>query len=406
MLQLRAMVDFMQSLEDYNAVAPETERFSLLGSLQLTRPLNKCDHRTALQALIDASHLLRQSQLAATAESGSGTLLLQADEERLLKLKAHGINLIFMERLHLLPGKDVNGAELIWRNPLAQLKDGQVYEFGRFAIQKRLLKHSSYGTYLATDLELDRPTLMKLVLTQDAAAFQQNQELRGRLFERIRAVGRLSHPYLSFIYDMGDRDGILYVAREYIEGKNLSELTFHDEHRDGEILVLVQKIVRALMYAKQKGVVHLNLKPGNIWLSDAQDLKITDFRIPGFAEDVATANVLVPAHWRYAAPEILFGEAGDTRSDVYSIGVMAYELIAGRHPYATAKNIQSPQDILKARIAPLSEAERPHDQTWDDFVMKAIQRNADKRFQDFSEMDEALRNIQMEMLRRDLNGGR
>jgi serine/threonine-protein kinase len=406
MQQARAMIDFMQSLEDYNAVASERERFRLLGSLLLTRPLSNCDHRTVLNALIDATHLLRYAQSSAAAESGAGTLLVMAEEEKLLQLKAKGVNLIFMERISLMPGRHTICAELIWRNPLAQLKDGQVYQLGRFAVQKLLLKHNGYGTYLATDAELDRPTAMKIVCTQDSTLFQHKDGLRGAIFERIRAIGKLSHPHLAYIFDLGDRDGLLYVAREFVDGKNLSEVTFHDEHRDGEVLVLLQKIVRALMYAKSKGVVHLGLKPSNIWLSDAQDLKITDFWIPGLSEDVTTADVLTPAHWRYAAPEILMGENGDTRSDVYSIGIIAYELIAGWHPYATAKNIQSPRDIMKARIVALSEIERPHHKSWDDFVMKAIQRHAERRYQDLSEMDNDLRNIQMEMLQRDLNGGK
>jgi len=404
LLQIRAMIDFMQSLEEYNAVAAATERFSLAGCLQLTRPLSKSDHRANLTAFIECLHLLRHAQRSMTQEAGAGMLLLHADEARLLKLKSNGINLIFMDRVRLLPGKDAACAELIWRNPLAQLKEGQVYEFGRYAIHKRLLKHSSYGTYLATDVELDRPAAMKIVTTQDVAAFRQKDDLRGRIFERIRAIARLSHPYLAYIQDMGERDGILYVAREYIEGKDLSEVTFHEEHRDGEILVLLQKIVRALIYAESKGVVHLNLKPGNIWLSDAQDLRMTDFRIPGFTEDTTTAHVLVPAHWRYVAPEILLGNAGDSRSDIYSLGIIAYELIAGWHPYSAAKSIQSPHDLLKLKIAPLAECEKPHHKGWNDFVMRAIQRQAEKRFQNLAEMDDALRAIQMEMLQRDLNG--
>jgi len=404
LLQIRAMIDFMQSLEEYNAVAAAAERFSLAGCLQLTRPLSKSDPRANLTAFIECLHLLRHAQRSMTQEAGAGMLLLHADEARLLKLKSNGINLIFMDRVRLLPGKDAACAELIWRNPLAQLKEGQVYEFGRYAIHKRLLKHSSYGTYLATDVELDRPAVMKIVTTQDVAAFRQKDDLRGRLFARIRAIARLSHPYIAYIQDMGERDGILYVAREYIEGKDLSEVTFHEEHRDGEILVLLQKIVRALVYAESKGVVHLNLKPGNIWLSDAQDLRMTDFRIPGFTEDATTSHVLVPAHWRYVAPEILLGEAGDSRSDIYSLGVLAYELIAGRHPYSATKSIQSPHDLLKLKITPLAECEKRHHRGWDNFVMRAVQRHADKRFQNLAEMDDALRAIQMEMLQRDLNG--
>jgi serine/threonine-protein kinase len=244
------------------------------------------------------------------------------------------------------------------------------------------------------------------MLPADATPFLQNDEKRDQIYSRIRAIARLSHPTLAFLYDMGEHEGMLFFGREYIEGQNLTELNFRDEQRDGEILAMLQKIVRALLYANSKGVTHLNLKPGNIWLSEAQDLKMTDFRIPGFVEDATTASVLFPAHWRYLAPEMLFGESGDTRSDIYSIGIIAYELIAGHHPYNTAGSIHSPKDVFKAHVAPLSEQERPHHRAWDDFVMKAIQRDADKRFPDLTEMDQELRSIQMEMLKKALNSSR
>jgi serine/threonine-protein kinase len=247
---------------------------------------------------------------------------------------------------------------------------------------------------------------MKVMLPAEAALFLQDDGKRHQLYARIRSVARLSHPHLAFLYDMGEHDGMMFLGREYIDGKNLAELNFRDEQRDGEILAMLQKIVRALIYANSKGVAHLNLKPGNIWLSEAQDLKITDFRIPGFIEDGANSSVLFPAHWRYLAPEILFGENGEARSDIYSLGIIAYELIAGKHPYNTVGSIQSPKELLRARIAPLAEQERPHHRAWNEFVMRAIQRDADKRFMDLTEMDQELRAIQMEMLKKALNSGR
>jgi serine/threonine-protein kinase len=330
-------------------------------------------------------------------------VLVGCDDDNMTAIKDGGINLMVMEPVRLLPGKETTCAEVVWRNPLAQLKDGQVYSLDRFEIRKRFLKHNSYGTYLATDTKLDRPLVMKVMLPPQAVKFEQNEEQRNRLFARIRAIARLSHPHLAFIYDMGEHEGLLYFGREYIEGKSLAEINFRDEQRDGELLAMLQKIVRALIYANSKGVAHLNLKPGNIWLSEAQELKITDFRIPGFVEDGTNASVLFPAHWRYLAPEILFGESGDSRSDIYSIGIIAYELIAGRHPYATTRTINSPRDVFNAHIAPLSEQEKPHHKAWDGFVMRAIERDPDKRFPDLTEMDQELRSIQMEMLKKALN---
>jgi serine/threonine-protein kinase len=407
MMQIRAMVDFMQSLDDYNAAVVEADRVMLIGGLQITRqPRTGSEHET-LEALLHAAHLLRFAENVAASEPAVGTLLLRADDEELAKpAAAKGFTLMAMGPVKLLPGRQTTCAEVVWRNPLVQLKPGQVYTLGRFEIRKRLLKHIGYSTYLGHDLQLDRPLVMKIMLPADAAPFLQNDEHRARVYSRIRAIARLSHPHLAFLYDMGEHEGMLFFGREYVDGQNLTELNFRDEQRDGEILAMLQKIVRALLYANSKGVAHLNLKPGNIWLSEAQELKITDFHISGFAEDGANASVLYPAHWRYLAPEILYGESGDARSDIYSLGIMAYELIAGRHPYNTAGSIQSPKDILKARLAPLNEQDKPHHRAWDDFVMRAIQRDADKRFGDLVELEQELRAIQMEMLKRALNTGR
>ncbi|MDZ7291528.1 MAG: protein kinase [candidate division KSB1 bacterium] len=405
-LLVRAMLDFMQNLEDYNVAMPESDRVMLIGALQVTRQLLKGDSRETLVALVETAHLLRYAEQVITTESGTGSLLLRSEDADLIEQKGAGFTLMPMEPMQLLPGTVTTCEEVVWRNPLAQLKPGQTYTFGRFEIRRRLLKHNNYTSYLAHDMQLDRPLIMKVMLPPDAAPYLQDEEQRQQLYARIRAIARLSHAHLAFLYDMGEHEGMLFFGREYIEGKNLGELNFRDEQRDGEILAMLQKIVRALLYANSKGVAHLNLKPGNIWWTEAQELKITDFRIPGFTEDGTNASVLYPAHWRYLAPEILFGETGDTRSDIYSLGIIAYELIAGRHPYTTFGAIQSPKDVFKARIAPLSEQEKPHHRVWDDFVMKALQRDADKRFGDLTEVDQELRAIQMEMLKKALNTGR
>jgi len=405
-LLIRAMVDFIQSLEDYNAAVPEAERVMLAAGLQVAPQACKNGDPAALAALVEATHLLRFAEQGLAPESGVGALLLRSEDAELTKQRGAGLTLMPMEGVKLLPGRETTCTEVVWRNPLSQLKPGQVYAFGRHEVRKRLLKHNNYGTFLAHDLQMDRPLIMKVMLPADAAPFLQNEKKHQALYARLRAIARLSHPHLAFMFDLGEHNGMLFWGREYIEGKNLAELNFREEQRDGEILAMLQKIVRALIYANSKGVAHLNLKPGNVWFSEAQELKISDFHIPGFSDGGANASVLFPAHWRYLAPEILFGENGDARSDIYSLGIIAYELLAGKHPYNTSGSIQSPRDLAKARIAPLAEQERPHHRAWNDFIMKAIQRDPDRRFVDLTVMDQELRAIQMEMLKRALNSGR
>lgn len=394
---VRAMVEFMQSLEDYNAAAPEPERVFLSCILRV-----ETEAQSLLAGLVESSHLLQTCAASANAESGAGMLWLQASEAEYVALKNNGVQVINMPNISWWPSKETACVEVLWRNPILQLKDGQQYEFGRYLIKQRMLRHTTYATYLAKDLLMEREILMKVMLPQASASFLQNERKRNHLFDRIKSVGRVCHPYLAFVHDLGEHEGMVYFTREYVEGKNLSEIDIPEEQRDAEVLMLLQKIVRALKYAHDKGVVFMNLKPGNIWLSDAQELKITDFRIPGFNEDPSTANVLAPSHWRYQAPEILLEGKGDSRSDIYSLGVIAYELLAGRHPYTTSRTVNSPQDIPQMRITSLSDVDKRHHRAWDKFVMRALHLDADRRFQSLEEMDEELRAIQAEMLEKAL----
>jgi len=396
---VRALVEFMQSLEDYNAAAAAAERVFLSCVLRVQA---EDEARALLEAFVETSHLLHACAGSENTESGAGMLWLQAGEADYAALKSSGVQVLNMPSVSWWPGKEAACVEVLWRNPILQLKEGQQYEFGRYLIKQRLLRHTTYATYLATDLLMDRQIIMKVMLPQASATFLQNERKRTHLFDRIKSAGRVSHPYLAFLHEMGEHEGMAYFTREYVDGKNLLEINIPEEQRDAEVLMLLQKIVRALKYAHDKGVVFMNLKPGNIWLSDAQELKITDFRIPGFNEDPSTANVLAPSHWRYQAPEILLEGKGDSRSDIYSLGVIAYELLAGRHPYTTSRTVNSPQDIPKMRITSLNDVDKRHHRAWDKFVMRALHLDADRRFQSLEEMDEELRAIQAEMLEKAL----
>jgi hypothetical protein len=402
--QIDTLINLLRHLDEYNAAIPVDESVFILGALSvIEKKQKKPREKEFLSELVKASHLFRLAEKLAEDNQGSaGTIIIQAGEKDLADLKKQGITLLAKGKARLLPGLDTPYSEIIWRNPLNLLSKGQTYKINRFELRSCLVKHNTYATYQAVDTQLDRPVIVKIMLPQNTVAILQNPARRDDLFEKLRAIGRINHPSIANLYDMGEHHNMIYFVREYIEGKPVAEHRFSGDQRETEILNVLHTLLRALITAQRQGVAHLNLKSGNIWLSEAQQIKITDFFFAGFNEDFAKSNVLFPAQWRNIAPEILSGDIGDFRSDIYSLGILAYELITGQHPYKTTGSINSPNDIRKVKVLPLAKHKTPHNPAWDAFVMKAIYPDPNKRFQTLNEMELELRKIQMQLMQQAL----
>lgn len=402
--QSRAIVNLLSNLENYNAAVPAQERIHLIGSIYILPATRKpIDDDTYLDALVKAAHLQRLAENLDIEESGAGIFVVHAPEAELDKLRDAGITMLPRGEAKLLPGHNATYAEIIWRNPLIHIQAGKTYRINRFELRSCLVKHKKYATYLAFDSQLDRPVIVKVLMPEDAVVFLQQNDRREELFTKLRAIGRLNHPNIANLYDMGEHNNMLYFVREYIEGKTIAEAFEGETNQESDTLGTVHTLIRALLYAQRQGVMHLNLKPANIWISEAQQLKIADFSFPGFHDHESGSGVLFPAQWRYSAPEVLSGDSRDHRSDIYSVGILAYELLARIHPYKTAGSIHAPRDIRKAQIKPLREHDIPHREAWSKFVMKCIASEPDARFKTLAEMDLELRKIQMELMQEALN---
>jgi tetratricopeptide (TPR) repeat protein len=403
--QIETLIELLRHLDDYNLAMPAEERIIFVAAFSIfNKKQNALNEKTYLNELVKALHFMRFAEKSVQNNaSAEGVVFLQADEKELQVLKKHHISILTKGKACLLPGYETSYAEIIWRNPLNMLEKGQSYKINRFELKNCLVKHNSYATYYALDKQLDRPVIVKIMLPAHAVAILENSAKRDELFEKLRAIGRINHPSIANLYDMGEHNNMIFFVREYIEGKPITEHDFNGEQRENEILSMLQTLLRALISAQRQGIAHLNLKSGNIWLSEAQQIKITDFHFTGFGEDFARQQVLYPAQWQNIAPELLAGEFGDFRSDIYSLGILAYELISGQHPYKTAGSINSPKDIHKVKVLPLEQHETPHHPAWDAFVMKAMQTDPDKRFQALAEMELELRKIHMQLMQQALN---
>ena len=245
--------------------------------------------------------------------------------------------------------------------------------------------------YRARDPVLDRSVALKVI-----SSFEVTADLRARFFREARACARLrEHPNIVTIHDMGEDDGRLFIVMELLEGEELRHLIARPAPLTlDEKLAIVHQICDGLHHAHQKGVVHRDIKPANIFLLPSGQVKILDFGIAQIAAAATTHGDLTRAGMmmgtpRYMAPEQVRGQA-DHRSDIFSVGAVAYELLSGRPPFAGENPLQILEQLRTVTPPRLSELDPNLPPELSTIVERAIQKEPEDRFADLGEMARAL----------------
>jgi len=182
------------------------------------------------------------------------------------------------------------------------------------------------------------PILQRLVALKVISNVEVTPELRARFFREAQACARIVHPNIVIVHDMGEDNGRLFIVMELLEGEELRHvIARHGELRLKQKVDIVRQICDGLHFAHQKGVVHRDVKPANILVLRPGQVKILDFGIAHIASAATqrdlTRTGMFMGTLRYMAPEQVRGHA-DTRSDMFSVGAVAYELFTGRPPFS------------------------------------------------------------------------
>jgi serine/threonine-protein kinase len=255
---------------------------------------------------------------------------------------------------------------------------------GRYMIIKKLGTGGMATVYLAEDQELGRRIAIKILNAKHASDKQFVERFRR---EASSAAG-LSHPNIVQIYDRGNAEGTYYIAMEVIEGLTLKELII--ERGPSPIPVAVnyaRQILAALRFAHRNGVVHRDIKPHNVLVDEEGRVKVTDFGIAraGASEMTEVGSIIGTA--QYLSPEQARGAPVDDRSDLYSVGVLLYELLTGVAPY----NGDTPVEIAMKHLSAVPEppsVKRPEvPPELDSVVLRALAKNPEDRYQSAEEMD-------------------
>src|SRR5579871_3284730 len=200
---------------------------------------------------------------------------------------------------------------------------------GRYRIVALIGRGGMGEVYRANDLKLSQPVALKFL----PEATAKNETVLGRFYNEIRIARQVSHPNVCRVYDLGDVDGQPYLSMEYVDGEDLGSLLRRiGRLPEDKALEIARKLCAGLAAAHEQGILHRDLKPSNVMLDARGQILLTDFGLAGLADQIGGAEVRngTPA---YMAPEQLEGKEVTIRSDIYSLGLVLYEIFTGKRPY-------------------------------------------------------------------------
>ena len=262
---------------------------------------------------------------------------------------------------------------------------------GSYRILRRLGRGGMADVYLAEDEELGRRVAIKVLNDRHAADEQFVERFRR---EATNAAG-LSHPNIVSIYDRGEAEGTYYIAMEHIDGRSLKELIVARGPAPVPIAIeYARHILSALRFAHERGIVHRDIKPHNVLDDGDGRVKVTDFGIARAGASQMTEAGSIVGTAQYLSPEQARGAAVDARSDLYSLGIVLYELLTGKVPFTG----DSPVEIAMKHLSGRPEAPSVHrpevPRDLDLVVLRALAKDPDERYQTADEMDADLARIE------------
>jgi serine/threonine protein kinase len=265
---------------------------------------------------------------------------------------------------------------------------------GRYEIMGELGRGAMGVVYKATDPVIGRTVAVKTIKLSEEGTGLSRPELLTRFQTEARAAGLLTHPNIVVVFDAGEEDGLYYITMELVEGKSLQA------HLDGgqafalpRVLRIMEQTCSALQFAHERNVVHRDIKPANIMLTADDTVKVTDFgtaKILQFGTMQQTAHVMgTPS---YMSPEQVKGRAVDGRSDIFSLGVLLYEMVTGEKPFPGQNITTVIYKIVNEEPVPPRQINPSIHPGINAVVIKALAKEPEARYQSCREMLEDLRN--------------
>ncbi|HSL04152.1 MAG TPA: serine/threonine-protein kinase [Nitrospiraceae bacterium] len=263
---------------------------------------------------------------------------------------------------------------------------------GRYKVLKELGRGAMGLVYLGKDPTIQRFVAIKTIRLDHIDTDDKLQEVKTRFFREAESTGRLSHPNIVTIYDAGKENDLGYIAMELIEGTPLSQWARKPNLMPvNEVLLTIATVADALDYAHQHGVVHRDIKPANVMLTKNRIVKVMDFGIAKMASSSKTQTNIVLGTPTYMSPEQIAGKKVDGRTDIFSLGVVLFELLTGQLPF-TADNLSAMLFSIAHHPHPPIQTLRPDlPPMMQEIVDRALQKELPHRYRRADEFAGELR---------------
>jgi CHASE2 domain-containing sensor protein len=264
---------------------------------------------------------------------------------------------------------------------------------GRYQVEKELGKGAMGVVYLGKDPKIGRVVAIKTMALSQEFEGDELVEVKERFFREAETAGRLTHPNIVTIYDAGEEHDLAYIAMEFLKGRDLAPYTKKDALLPAaQVMSIVARVAEALGYAHQQNVVHRDIKPANIMYEPESDTpKVTDFGIARVTDSSKTKTGMVLGTPSYMSPEQLAGKKVEGRSDLFSLGVMLYQMLSGTLPFTGESMAQLMFKIANEPHADIRTVNPDLPTCVAAVINKALAKDPEQRYQTGEQMAKAIR---------------
>jgi serine/threonine-protein kinase len=267
-------------------------------------------------------------------------------------------------------------------------------KIGKYEVLSILGKGAMGIVYKALDPDIDRQVAIKTIRFDLASEETDNEEIMQRFIREAQAAGKLTHPNIITIFDVGREKDLTYIVMQFVEGPSLQRLIAQGEKFTiPELTKLMEQVCNGLEFAHQHGIVHRDIKPGNILLDKNRKPYICDFGVARVDTSTLTQSGTAVGTPSYMSPEQVMGKKVDKRSDIFSVGCILYEFLSGRRPFEAESITTVIYKIINEEPPSLNEVKKGLPAGFEKVIAKALAKDPNDRYQNCNQLADDLRNI-------------